>query len=815
MAKDLVPLKTVPFRFGAFYDKEPASLELGQLSRCRNVRPKHTGGIQRKGQIEQHTANTNHSTKNVMKTYGFSKGKRVEKYLFALFSDGKVDKASNIPPTITTGEFGTNILAAPSDLSKLRPASFSNYKDLCFYSDAARQHQVFTGNETELIGFFVIKGTETIKRIPEEGSDYSIEVSDGRGTTFADLGSLDRLATDFHAVYFISLVPINQLNLELSAYNSTDVDLLSIGYWSGNGFTAASGISDGTDSGGVTLAQDGSISWTSPSDEVPGYAFGIPGFVYRLYHSHATNTLDATVKVTKATVEYTGGFQPIHNVWDGVRINPSIIEVEVATEQERYAYNAFRCGELAVGKYITIYSPVNLFGIYLDVYRTPNTEGSTAIIAFEVWTGSGFTALSNVEDGTGGGKEAGHITWDRDSNATIKSTKASKGYVFRVKFDSILSADLTWLIQGLPFFDIDDIYPEGQFSIPWKDRMCYTFNTHEIHLTPESLPLTLNGIEWKIVKAGDGRFNRVLCMRGFYGEMIAWQEERGDKGGCTTLIEERDGNYGKILLSDEFGIMNSKCAVVLDDVDTSALTPQRPLFKGAFWLSVSGFKMTDGTSVTDVSEGISHHFDPTHIDAIRKGYEKEHTVEWCKAYNGIRLGLVTGSSATTPNTFYFFDPYTGKFGDDTLEQDLSCMANIEADSGNISILQVGGTSDGKIMQLNTTDNDIAAAIDYDILMELNGGGKPIILQEESIFMKAMAAGNLTRTVSRDGNTTLGDSVTIPMQAKVANDVHREYSFNNEFTGDHITIRHRNNVVSETPFIISQAVELKQGELSDE
>ena len=121
----------------------------------------------------------------------------------------------------------------------------------------------------------------------------------------------------------------------------------------------------------------------------------------------------------------------------------------------------------------------------------------------------------------------------------------------------------------------------------------------------------------------------------------------------------------------------------------------------AFFISRSGVLGTDGMKPWRISEDIQNYFDPKKSECIRRGYEKEHWIEFDSAENVLRLGLVSGGSATLPNIFPVYDLVDQVWYFDSPAQELSCMAEVEAASGNVPVVQLGGgIDDGFIYQLN-------------------------------------------------------------------------------------------------------------------
>jgi len=108
------------------------------------------------------------------------------------------------------------------------------------------------------------------------------------------------LTTDF--LYLITDQPINRFYVDVTNTNST-VSVMMVKYYN-SAYTDAS-ITDGTASGGATLAQDGEVTWTLPTDEVTGtLTIGDTDFVGFIYQITVSASLDATVSVVELNLGY-------------------------------------------------------------------------------------------------------------------------------------------------------------------------------------------------------------------------------------------------------------------------------------------------------------------------------------------------------------------------------------------------------------------------------------------------------------------------------------------------------------------------------
>jgi hypothetical protein len=105
---------------------------------------------------------------------------------------------------------------------------------------------------------------ETNDAMATDPTDWSVYAQDGSASTDIDMDSFDTLANgDFLLIG--SHIPFRgvQVDMDGSHLNSTDPSTLSVNYWAG-AWTDMS-ATDGTNTGTITMAQDGLVYWTVPS----------------------------------------------------------------------------------------------------------------------------------------------------------------------------------------------------------------------------------------------------------------------------------------------------------------------------------------------------------------------------------------------------------------------------------------------------------------------------------------------------------------------------------------------------------------------
>ncbi len=798
-------LNLVPFKGGMNTRLEKISIRSGGFSNITNFRHRHPGLEKRKGQIKH--CSTADGSLEVISQYQYSKGLRTERRLYAQYIDGSLQQATDNPPSVTTGAFGSDSLASASNPL---PATYSNINDILLFSDGARQHQIFGGTQGIIDAFIVYKGAAAIPIIPLLGEDYTTQVTSGDSAKVAILDSLGNLAA-YDAIFIKTPIRANTLNFTIPLVNGT-TSVAQIHYWNGT-WTAVSGFSDGTSTGGAAFGQTGAMSWTLPTDEVDKFQFGQNGFWCRV--SLSSGSLDSEVEVSAVT--YESDFQGIQNVWDGVLGNAieAFVEDTSASTFKTYGSTVVILNDfVGSASYDYLYFNFNfpLSSVFLDPGVKPNTTGSTTVDQLAYWNGNAFTATSALNDDSAGVSRAGFLTWTRPGNEQPRQFQQSQYYSFwyRIRFDQTLSSDVKIGIKTIPYFDILKLGTKGRCNQVWKDRALYVFDKYPkwLYVSAKNQPLVLNGFDYAALDAGDGRANAILSIKKFYNEILVWQEEKGTEGGCLTLFEGYSPvTFGKLLLSTEIGILNSKCSVVVDGILIGTSTDEQ-LKTIAYWISKKGVFMTDGLTVTRISDDIKNYFDPLVSESITRGAEDKHWIMYDSVYEVLRMGLAT-SGTTTANKFFIYDLKDKAWSFDVLGQKLASCTEIEADSGNINILQVGGgTTDGFVYQTNNSLNDVGVAVNSFCDMEMGGNGNRLRFLELLVRCKSQTVGNLTVEIALNANTGFSDAVTIAMQPDTVND---EYSRNrdavNEIVAHHFTLRWKNNAVSQSLYLLDYSVNI--------
>ncbi|MDP2363735.1 MAG: hypothetical protein Q8M94_08195, partial [Ignavibacteria bacterium] len=200
-------------------------------------------------------------------------------------SDDDVLEATNAPPTVTDGVFGSEVFSGSASSI---PASWSILDDILVFSNGVDQHQIYPGTATPVWKFVVFKGAAAPAAIPALGEDYTEQVTDGLASTVAVLDALGDLAVDYDCIFIMTPMPVDVLTWTVSAANAT-ASVAAIKYKKNdNTWAAVAGFTDNTIVSDCTLGQSGTMTFTLPTDSMPSYMYGANGYWYQIYPGNAT-----------------------------------------------------------------------------------------------------------------------------------------------------------------------------------------------------------------------------------------------------------------------------------------------------------------------------------------------------------------------------------------------------------------------------------------------------------------------------------------------------------------------------------------------
>jgi len=736
-----------------------------------------------------------------------------ERHTFVQLSDGIVLKATNTPPAYTAGPFGP--LFFDSGETILYPASYADIDGIMLFSDSVSQHQLWAGNRQKIKGANWDDGTYgTNFNVLSEGYDIWEQVV-GNDSLSALVGSL--ASTDV-GLMICCQTPADILNFQIDT-GQTVASPTRVSYWRGysSGWSAATILSDTTLDGSDGLGQSGTIKFTKALTEVPATFAGITGYWYRITPNGAAWS---TVRISSITYGNMGFVSLTDNLWDGIMRLPAEVQVYDASEGKTFLYAAGSVvlNELVSADRIYIGTPEKVQFFEIDPGENPNGNAAT-ITDIDAWTGAAFAPLS-FNDGSSAFTEKGQITLYTSEKLVEKhrfndANFALYWYRIELSIATTLSEQVSISISYAPIMSnvSEDFGAIGISNAAFKDRGAYSFNRfpHYLYVSSSIGPNVLSGTDFAILRAGDGRPNKITSMKKFHNELLVHQEERGMDGGCTTIFEGYSpSTFGRLVLSTRVGALNEDAVTVIDGPEGAVIRTDETAQTRAYWISRYGIYQTDGRIVKRISQDIQNYFDPRFPECITRGKEGLAWAAYDSSCEVVRFGICSGEDAELPNIFPVYDLTTGDWLFDTFEDDANApttVGEVEAGSGPLPVIQMN-YSKSWASRFNYGLNDNGDEIVAEAYLELNAAAALLDLREVWIRMLAIDDALLTFDILEDTRVNSDHGAELDMGAEEAgDDVRRHRLVVNATQVTHMTIVLKNDEVDTDTWLYDYSIDL--------
>ncbi|MEE9365993.1 MAG: hypothetical protein V3W44_04820, partial [Dehalococcoidales bacterium] len=399
--RPLTPETAIPLRGGAVTVRDAAQLNPGQFSMIQNLRPTHPGFKKRAGSARLHS--TADGARKLLSLHQFRKTEIDEHHVFAQFGDNDILDATNLPPTATTGAFGTQVFSGSPAIwavntayavdekvqpitangryytcttagtshtatqptwptqegatvtdgavttitwvcHQFQPGTWASVADILIHSNGIDQHKLYTGSASYVAKFYKYDHASTAPTIKTAfGIDYTINVTDGLHSTTATLDDLNTIA-NYECIYIATPVPANRLTFNVISAN-TNTSVMTVKYRKTDGTWETTSATDETDVvTGKTLSGTGSVYWTSPSDEMSVMIYSHSMYWYQV---EVSLQLSGTVSVSRVTygTDHDGSgvrtsFIDVENVWDGLFVDAVEVQVYDSSATAYYTYGS-------------------------------------------------------------------------------------------------------------------------------------------------------------------------------------------------------------------------------------------------------------------------------------------------------------------------------------------------------------------------------------------------------------------------------------------------------------------------------------------
>jgi len=738
-----------------------------------------------------------------------------ERHTFVQLSDGILLKATNEPPVFTAGVFGP--LFYDSGDIILQPASYADIDGIMIFSDAISQHQLWAGNRQKIKGAHYDSQTyNTNFDVLSGGSDIweFVVGNDSLDYQFGGLASTDV------GLMVCCQTPADILNFVITQGN-TNASPTRVLYWRGyqSGWGTATIVSDTTLNGSDGLAGSGSVTFTKSTAEVPATFAGITGYWYRIVPNGSAWSTITISSITYGNQEFVS---LEHNLWDGISRIPAEVQVYDASDDKTFLYAA---GSVVLNEltssdriYIGTADKVQFFEFDPGEQPNDNVSNTATITAVRGWKGVSFSSIS-FNDGSSGFSEKGQVTLYGSETLVEKHRFNDSNfalYWYEIQFTGgPLSEQANLSVTYAPVMTnvSEDYGAIGISNAAFKDRAAYSFNRfpHYLYVSSTIGPNVLSGTDFAILRAGDGRPNKIISMKKFHNELLVHQQERGMDGGCTTIFEGYSpSTFGRLVLSTRVGALNEDAVTVIDGPQGSVIRTDETAQTRAYWISRYGIYQTDGRIVTRISQDIQNYFDPRFPECLTKGKEGLAWAAYDSSCEVVRFGICSGEGAELPNVFPVYDLTTGDWLFDTFEDDANApttVGEVDAGSGSLPVIQMN-YSKSWASRFNYGLNDNGDAIDAVAYLEMNAAAALLDLREVWIRMLAIEGAVLTFDILEDSRTYPDHEDELDMSAEeTGDDVRRHRLVVNATQETHLTLVFRNNEIDTDTWLYDYSVDL--------
>lgn len=612
---------------------------------------------------------------------------------------------------------------------------------------------------------------------------YTDEVTDEDATTKATF-TLDTLSTDnVNALYVGYWQPIDGIVVDLTS-SQRNTASLTLKYWNGSAWVDAS-ATDGTKSGGWPLAQDGTISWTSPAvgTEKPRRINGLTLFWYRIETSATLMSVD----ILKLTV--TKDWRAVEDVTDGVDVLPTGFlwfddnddnyvdyAAEVASDVQATAAkftDVAATTNIAAGDVVYIGFPVRVMGITIDIPNAYNNNGTASVLTISYWDGTQWVAYASDEfdDGTIANSKAlnqsGEIRLEDKELAVRMSTVGGKKlpmFWYKLEWSLVMynsdSDEMRiWKVRGIPAPKVIKNY---SCCLNFKDFL-FLFgredapNTGDYSAYKNPFQLSGQGTSSVLPRVTFGDSDRITGAIRYYNEAIVFKRTE-----VWMMEGDSPENFGTLLLDDSVG------CVAPETIRQVRMWVQNPDGNSQFqhvilFQALDGIYGCDGLKVFKISDDIENFFDPSESEVIKDGYLDDSRA-WFDFLRGEYHFIFWSGATPTLMEFVFNTEVQRWSGPWPRGVDILCGETILGDS--TQYLQYGGGTDGRVYRLecnsyNDVDSsNVATGIENhitlgDIWREI---GNKYGFRGVHLFGEAQAAGNVTVKMFGDAKSagiTLG------------------------------------------------------------
>lgn len=476
------------------------------------------------------------------------------------------------------------------------------------------------------------------------------KVSDRWGDVYKDDSDTSAAFTGGVTTWYVgSTRRMDRAKFYISTANASAATL-SVEYWNGWAWVSVSSLSDGTSSGGKTLASTGTVSWAYTSSARTTFVRDNDGGPWYWYRFRAAG-VDATTAIYYVTVGE-GALRPIEDIWDGTLVNTAkvwfygasgVSDITDSMNQSppAQAYSEKIGGMTAGTHYFLIGATEKLRGLEVR-FADGKVNTNAAGVTVQYFNGSAFSGVTGLQDGTDIGGDSftqnGRIHWlpteewsAADESATTGFSTEAHFFYYKVYFDGNLSADVEpYYLRGIPAQDAKGDHKDlgdYAFGLMFQRRLLLFADATEgnkIIYSATDAPDVFNGSDSGVLYVGDatditaaGVLFNVFVNAG-YEQLIITK-------GHSTYRLYGNGPSEWILeqISDNVGCAAPGSFIIGESTQVESGVKRNV----AAWQASHGYVECDGATIETISEDTACYWDPNDSRGIAR-HRLDDTQAW-------------------------------------------------------------------------------------------------------------------------------------------------------------------------------------------
>ena len=538
------------------------------------------------------------------------------------------------------------------------------------------------------------------------------------------------------SLYVRSMIPSSGVKFYVGTANATAATASAF-YWSGTVWISVSALSDGTASGGVSLAQTGSMSWTSTASvAVPKFIDGIQGYWNKIEISGATG-VDTTTTVSQVSV--LSAMQQIRDIWDGTLLSIGSFQKYASSSYQDFTTNVFEneydstntatfveLDSLAAATdFLVAGFPNRVSALRIGIIGGHvNTTAGTVLTVY-YWNGTAWATVGTLDDGTSQGNisfaKSGIISWN-PANITSEhrqvlagSKKTESLYYYKLAFSQNLSADVqVYNVAGIlaqtdlrgykfPFYHLGRLCLANNVDKEPNAVLCTIPESSHIFNGPDSLSLTFG--DGKGLTAGASVYSR-------FGSTL---------NSVALLFKDTETWVWLGTTKNDLRVHQLSPSIGCNAPLTVKVVPAFDTTEGsggigrsiAIWQGAAGIYMSDGASIAKISNDIRDKFDPLHASYVGAAVLPTCTAAYDPIndeYHWIVPGTGEWVYDLRKGKWFQIDRGTGKYlqcGIEVADTDGNPYIYGALSTGYLERLEYGQTFDGTAISYTLRTGDIA------------------------------------------------------------------------------------------------------------